>query len=117
LSRLEEQVTEQYNNAELHRRHRVETRRLSVDTPENRFVKMVLTRCTRNITNFIAKARKSDSSPEDGRLSRTFYDELAGWKKPLEQRLTSASEMQAAQNWNDLSDRYASFVDKSAAAI
>jgi predicted component of viral defense system (DUF524 family) len=49
LSRLEEQVTEQYNNAELHRRHRVETRRLSVDTPENRFVKMVLTRCTRNI--------------------------------------------------------------------
>ena len=27
---------------EPHRRHRVETRRLSVDTPENRFVKMVL---------------------------------------------------------------------------
>lgn len=85
--RLEEQVTEQCNNAELHRRHRVETRRLSVDTPENRFVKMVLIRCTRNLTNFITKARKSDSSPEQGRLSRTFYDELAGWKKPLEQRL------------------------------
>lgn len=85
--RLEEQVTEQCSNAELHRRHRVETRRLSVDTPENRFVKMVLTRCTRNLTNFITKARKSDSSPEQGRLSRTFYDELAGWKKPLEQRL------------------------------
>lgn len=86
-SRLEEQVTEQCQNAELHRRHRVETRRLSVDTPENRFVKMVLTRCTRNLTNFITKARKSDSSPEQGRLSRTFFDELAGWKKPLEQRL------------------------------
>jgi hypothetical protein len=85
--RLEEQVTVQRSNAELHRRHRVETRRLSVDTPENRFVKMVLTRCTRNLANFITKARKSDSSPEQGRLSRTFYDELAGWKKPLEQRL------------------------------
>ncbi|HXE96163.1 MAG TPA: restriction endonuclease-like protein [Dongiaceae bacterium] len=85
--RLEEQVTEQCTNAELHRRHRVETRRLSVDTPENRFVKMVLTRCTRNLTNFITRARKSDSSPEQGRLSRAFYDELAGWKKPLEQRL------------------------------
>ena len=85
--RLEELVTEQCRNAELHRRHRVETRRLSVDTPENRFVKMVLTRCTRNLSNFVSKARKSDSSPEQGRLSRTFFDELASWKKPLEQRL------------------------------
>jgi hypothetical protein len=85
--RLEEQVTELCKNAELHRRHRIEKRRLSVDTPENRFVKMVLIRCTRNLTNFITKARKSDGSPEQGQLSRTFYDELAGWKKPLEQRL------------------------------
>ena len=63
------------------------------DTHENRFVKMVLTRCTRNLRNFITKARKSDSSPEQGRLSRTFYDELAGWKKPLEQRLADLASL------------------------
>lgn len=87
LPRLEEQAAEQCRNGELHRRHRIETRRLSTDTPENRFVKMVLGRCTRNLTNFRDKARRNDSAPEQGRLSRTFYDELAGWSKPLEQLL------------------------------
>ena len=85
--RLEEQITEQCLNAEMQRRHRVETRRLSVDTPENRFVKMVLIRCTRNLTNFVSKARRNDRSPEQGRLSQTFFNELASWSKPLEQRL------------------------------
>ena len=85
--RLEEQVTEQCRNGELHRRHRVETRCLSVDTPENRFVKMVLTRCTRSLTSFTTKARKQEETPENGRLSSAFFEELADWKKPLEQRL------------------------------
>jgi hypothetical protein len=88
--RLEEQVAAQCLNTETHRRHRVETRRLSVDTPENRFVKMVLIRCTRNLTNFVGKARRSDSAPELGRLSRTFFNELASWTKPLEQRLAES---------------------------
>ena len=86
-ARLEEQVTEQCRNGELHRRHRVETRRLSVDTPENRFVKMVLTRCTRSLAGFLTKARKQEETPENGRLSSAFFEELTGWKKPLEQRL------------------------------
>jgi hypothetical protein len=85
--RLEEQVTVQFLNAETHQRYRVDTRRLSVDTPENRFVKMVLIRSTRNLTNFVSKARRNDRAPEQGRLSRTFFDELASWTKPLEQRL------------------------------
>ncbi|MBI5485039.1 MAG: hypothetical protein HY888_11345 [Deltaproteobacteria bacterium] len=32
-------------------------------------------------------------------------------------RLTGASELQVAQNWSDLPERYASFVEKSVAAI
>jgi hypothetical protein len=86
-ARLEEQVTAQCLNEETHQRHRVETRRLSVDTPENRFVKMVLIRCSRNLANFVSKARRSDNVPEQGRLSPTFFDELTSWTKPLEQRL------------------------------
>lgn len=85
--RLEELVTEQCRNGELHRRHRVQTRRLSVDTPENRFVKMVLTRCTRELSSFVSKVRKNDSVPEQSRLSRAFFEELESWQKPLEQRL------------------------------
>lgn len=85
--RLEEQVTEQCRNGEMHRRHRIETRRLSVDTPENRFVKMVMTRCIRELSVFIRRARLNNAVPDRERLSKAFFDELDSWQKPLEQRL------------------------------
>jgi len=85
--RLEEQVTQQCRNGELHRRHRVETRRLSVDTPENRFVKMVMTRCVRELTVFSRRARLNNAVPDRERLSSAFFAELDSWQKPFEQRL------------------------------
>lgn len=86
--RLEEAVTEQVLNGETHRRHRVETRRLSVDTPENRFVKMVLTSCSRELSAFSSKARLNNAVPDREKLSRAFFDELDSWQKPLKQRLS-----------------------------
>jgi len=85
--RLEEQVTEQCRNGELHRRHRIETRRLSVDTPENRFVKMVLIRCVRELSAFSRRVRRNNAVPDRERLSTVFFNELDSWQKPLEQRL------------------------------
>lgn len=85
--RLEEQVTEQCLNGEVHRRHRVETRRLSVDTPENRFVKMVITRCVKELSLFSQRARLNNAVPDREKLSQAFFDELVSWQKPLEQRL------------------------------
>jgi len=85
--RLEEQVTEQCRNGEVHRRHRVEPRRLSVDTPENRFVKMVITRCVKELSIFSHRARFNNAVPDREKLSRAFFDELESWQKPLEQRL------------------------------
>ncbi|MHB8057790.1 MAG: hypothetical protein ACYDHC_07835 [Desulfuromonadaceae bacterium] len=41
----------------------------------------------------------------------------AGGIRKFRFRLTSASELQAAQNWSDMSERYASFVEKRGAAI
>lgn len=85
--RLEERITEQCANGQNHRRHGIETKRLSVDTPENRFVKMVLTRSSRSLGAFLAKARVNEGVPEQGRLSRAFFEELESWRRPLEQRL------------------------------
>jgi len=85
--RLEEQVTEQCRNGETHRRHRVATRRLSVDTPENRFVKMVITRCVKELSLFSHRARLNNAVPDREKLSQAFFDELESWQKPLEQRL------------------------------
>ncbi len=41
----------------------------------------------------------------------------AGGIRKFRFRLTGASELQVAQNWSDLPVRYASFVEKSVAAI
>lgn len=85
--RLEERVAERLRDGEPHRRHRVETKRLSVDTPENRFVKMVLTRCARELSVFSRKARLNNAVPDREKLSEAFFAELERWRKPLEQRL------------------------------
>jgi uncharacterized protein len=87
LPRLEETISDQLLRGEIHRRYRVETRRLSVDTPENRFVKMVLTRCARELNAFILKARMNNAVPDKERLSSSFFEELESWVRPLEQLL------------------------------
>lgn len=42
---------------------------------------------------------------------------LSSFQMPTKGQLTGASELLSAQNWSDLSERYALFVEKSVAAI
>ncbi len=86
-SRLEERVTADLQCGELQHRYRITSQRLSVDTPENRFVKMVLAKSILEITRFKERVEREDKSPEQGRISPTFLNELNSWKKPLEQLL------------------------------
>ncbi len=58
-----------------------------MNTPENQFVKMVLTKSILEITRFKDRVKREDKSPEQGRISPTFLNELNSWKKPLEQLL------------------------------
>ena len=85
--KLEERVTTHLQCDELQHRYRITSQRLSVDTPENRFVKMVLTKSILEITRFKERVEREDKSPEQGRISPSFLNELNGWKKPLEQLL------------------------------
>jgi len=85
--KLEERVTAHLQCGELQHRYRITSQRLSVDTPENRFVKMVLTKSSLEITRFKERVEREDKSPEQGRISPSFLNELNGWKKPLEQLL------------------------------
>lgn len=74
-------------------RFKVTQRRLSLDTPENRFIKMVLERCQRGLSQFAAQAKtfnaekKKDDDKKNERLSEAFFNELASWQKPLQQSL------------------------------
>ncbi len=84
--RLEQHVQAHMSAGELHHRYRVDSRRLSVDTPENRFVKMVLKQCSYALVQIIKLATQYQKSPENsGRLSNSFFDALTSWKTPLDQ--------------------------------
>jgi len=85
--KLEERITGDVRNGESHHHYKVTKRRLLVDTPENRFVKMVLTRCIQDLARLGDRARLINQSPDRERLSPSFFDELDGWKKPLERLL------------------------------
>ena len=85
--RLENAVVTAFAHQEMHKKYQLNTKALSVDTPENRFIKMVLTRCTRQIALFVSQARKDNSPPENARLSASFFEQLDAWKKPLERYL------------------------------
>ena len=86
--KLEERVAVHLHQNETHHRYQITGQRLSLDTPENRFVKMVLIRCSKDITHFKKCAAQEDRLRNDsGRLAKSFYDELDSWKRPLEQLL------------------------------
>lgn len=85
--KLEERITGHLRNGASHHHYRVNGKRLSPDTPENRFVKMVLTRCSQDIARFRERAMWANQSPERGRISESFFSELDSWKRPLDQLL------------------------------
>ena len=86
-AKLEERVTSDLNRGEFQHRYHITSQRLSVDTPENRFVKMVLIKSILEITRFKERVEREDRSPEQGRISASFLNELSEWKKPFEQLL------------------------------
>lgn len=86
--KLETQIHAHLKQNETHHRYQITSRRLSVDTPENRFVKMVLKRCSAELSAITKLAQKNQKAPEEGgKLSPSFFEELASWKKPLDQLL------------------------------
>ncbi|WP_052190630.1 restriction endonuclease-like protein [Chitinibacter sp. ZOR0017] len=84
---LEERVAEAVKNGELHLRFQTTSRRLSVDTPENRFIRMVLEHCTRSLARFAASAQRHNSAPDRERISSAFFNELSQWQQQISQKL------------------------------
>lgn len=81
--RIEEEVNAAIVSKQTHKLFRTELRKLSVDTPENRFVLMVLQHSSKEIANFISRAIKHNGSPENERVSNTFFDTLRSWQSSL----------------------------------
>ena len=84
--RLEEHIADALAENETERLFVVKSRKLSADTPENRFVKMVLNRCSRELGGFRRRAAEMNNSPDRERLSPRFFDELDAWQSGLDKR-------------------------------
>lgn len=64
-----------------HKKYAVEKKKLSVDTPENRFVKYVIIETDHHLTQIKQVLEKSSKD----QLSQAFFDKLDHWQKPLKQ--------------------------------
>ena len=84
-NRLAEQVKEDINNKIYDRRYKQKKKYLSVDTVENRYIKMVVTQCKRQLEIIYTqlKNHKKDNNKQYSRLSEHFLSELKMWQQPL----------------------------------
>ena len=88
--KLAEQVKQDFANGQYDKRYVVEKKQLSVDTPENRFIKMAVARSKRQLSEFEQKLRQSNQAPERQRLSDSFLNELHSWQQPLQKVLSQS---------------------------
>ena len=86
-ARLGAKIKEDFANGLHEQRYQVTKKQLSVDTPENRFIKMVVSTAKKRLADFEYKLRQSNAAPDKQRLSDTFLDELHQWQQPLQKTL------------------------------
>ncbi|SJN57220.1 hypothetical protein VR7878_02189 [Vibrio ruber DSM 16370] len=85
--KLAERVKQDFANGQYDKRYSVEKKQLSVDTPENRFIKMAVSKIKRQLAEFEQKLKQNNQVPENQRLSDSFLNELHSWQQPLQEVL------------------------------
>lgn len=87
-NKLAEKVRSDINKELFNKRYRVEKKFLSVDTPENRFIKMVVSRSKNQLADFERRLKKSNQASKNQPVSNAFLTELHQWQQPLNKMLT-----------------------------
>ena len=84
-NKLAERIREDIQNKQYDNRYQQNKKHLSVDTPENRFIKMVVTKCKQKLEQLTQKIELKNNQNKDSsqRLSEYFLTELRDWQKPL----------------------------------
>lgn len=89
-NKLAHQVKQDFANGQYEKHYKVDKKKLSVDTPENRFIKMAVSQSKSKLAEFEAKLRQSNQAPERQRLSDSFLNELNSWQQPLKKVLSQS---------------------------
>ena len=85
--KLAASIAEDFQGGLTDRRYKVGQKKLTVDTPENRFIKMVVSQSKKQLAMFERRLRKNNLAPEKQRFSESFLDELNSWQRPLDKFL------------------------------
>ena len=88
--RMEERVAAMVADGVAHRRVEVVSRRLSVDTPENRFIRSVLLHCEQRLAVLRKKVERAVEAPagKAPRLSRAALNEVESWQQRVSDLLS-----------------------------
>lgn len=76
-------IEEDRLNGQFEKRYKIEKKKLSVDTPENRFIKSVVITCRKKLVAFEKRFRSIDQVADRQRLSDNFLHELHQWQYSL----------------------------------
>ncbi len=96
---LSTKVKQDFANGLYQQRYAITKKQLSVDTPENQFIKMVISTTKKRLAAFENKLRQNDAAPDRQRLSVSFLEELHQWQQPL-QRLLKQGFMTEVGDYN-----------------
>jgi hypothetical protein len=75
-AKLLQKVKQDINNQSFEKHYKVNQKHLSVDTPENQFIKYILNNLVKTTQNFSNKAKNWDKQNKNSRLSANFYSQL-----------------------------------------
>ncbi|WP_311948340.1 DUF2357 domain-containing protein [Halomonas piscis] len=97
--KLAERAREDLASGRIDKRYRVERRRLSVNTPENRFIRSIVLLSQQRLYDFERRLKKHNNAPDNQRISASFLDELHQWQQPLHKMLRQSflKEVEAAR--------------------
>ncbi len=84
---LQEKLGQDFSGQNFHNSYATKRKNLSLDTPENRFIKMVLQHAHVQLGRFINLVKDANKKPDTQIFSESFSVQLNGWQKTLEKYL------------------------------
>jgi hypothetical protein len=82
--KLEQKVARAKADKQLEKRFTIEKKYLSVDTPENRFIKSVISASIAKLSKIHHAAENMPSNSDKQRLSTSFFNRLSQWQKTMQ---------------------------------